>query len=125
MANGTGPVNLNKEIDGFFNKYIGRIVAWALGPVLLAVVPTLTRWINDGLGTDLSDQQLSNVMIAVVTGVAIVLYKWLHNRGEWERAVAITQSVYNQGQAAVEGGVTPPNEAKVLVRVAAGGASEV
>lgn len=96
-------------LDKIFKQYIGRFVAWALAPVLLVAVPPVVHALNSALGTHFSNQQLSNIAIAIVVGLALVLYKWLHNRGKWENFLAWLEHVEKTG-ADVAG---PPGPAPV------------
>lgn len=91
-------------LDSVFNSNIGRIVAFGLTPLLALVVPPVVDGLNTALGTDFSNQEISNIAIATVVGIAIVIWQWLRNRGNWERALAEIYSVYEGGKPHV---VTP------------------
>lgn len=84
-----------------FEQYIGRVVAFVLMPVLAVAVPPAVNAVNEVLGTGFSDAQVTQYAIAAVVGVAIVVYKWLHNRGEWE----ILAEAGRQAEDIVESGL--------------------
>lgn len=86
------------NIDSIFKSYIGRIVAFILTPILVVVVPVVTNAANEVLGTGLTGQQISNVAIAGVVGVAGVAWQWLRNRGNWEQTVLELENIYEAGK---------------------------
>lgn len=103
-------------LDTFFNKYIGRIVTFVLTPLLAVLVPPVEHGLNSVLGTNFSDQQLSNMAIATVVGLAIVAYKWLHNRGVWEivnRDVEKLVAAEHQGSSKYAGAGTGGDQATI------------
>lgn len=71
-----------------FDQYIGRIVAFVLTPILLVAVPPAVNAVNEVLGTGFTDQQIIQYALAAAVGLALVVYKWLQNRGEWEVLIA-------------------------------------
>lgn len=110
-------------VSSVITSQIGRVVAFVLAPILLVAVPPVTNAINSVFGLGFSDQQISNVVIAIVVGLALVIFKWLSNRGEYERIVLELHKLYeagselagNQGANSVSAGgasssdpVTPP-----------------
>ena len=90
------------DLDSIFNNYIGRIVAFALAPLLLVAVPPVTNAVNEVLGTGYSDQQISNIAIGISVGLAAVIWQWLRNRGNWEKGIAELDALYKSGQQLVE-----------------------
>ena len=98
-APSTNPKDPGNVLDSVFNAQIGKIVAFALTPLLAIAIPPLVNAVNSVLGTDFSDQQISNIAIAAVVGVAIVIWQWLRNRGEWEKTLAGAKVLYEQNQA--------------------------
>jgi protein-S-isoprenylcysteine O-methyltransferase Ste14 len=99
------------DLDSLFHSYIGRIVAFILAPLLALAVPPLVELVNDVLGTDFSDQQITYIAIATVVGVALVLWQWLRNRGDWEKSVLEVEKIFEVGREHVEQPtepVTPP-----------------
>ena len=93
---------MEDKLGSVFNAYIGRIVAFVLAPVLLVAVPPVTNAINEVLGTGYSDQQISNVAIAVTVGLAAVIWQWLRNRGNWEKGIAELEALYEAGKQNIE-----------------------
>ena len=94
-------------VDQVFKSQIGKIVAFAIAPLLALAVPPVVDALNTALGTDFSNQEISNIAIATVVGVAIVIWQWLRNRGNWERAVAELYTVYEHGRDVVPGKPLP------------------
>lgn len=80
-----------------FQNYIGRIVAFVLTPVLLPLATSFAVWAQDFLGVNLSGDQLTAYVVTFVIGLALVIYKWLANRGEWERAIAWIDKIHDSG----------------------------
>ena len=77
---------------------VGKIVAFALAPLLAIAVPPVVNAVNSVLDTDFSDQQISNIAIATIVGIALVVWQWLRNRGNWERAIAELYALYESGR---------------------------
>lgn len=86
------------DLDSIFHSYIGRIVAFVVAPLCAFAAPPVINAVNSVLGTDFSDQQLSNIAIATVVGLAGVAWQWLKNRGEWEKAVLEVEKLYEAGR---------------------------
>jgi len=85
-------------LDSVFKSYIGRIVAFALAPLLALAVPPVVQFLNEVLGTAYTDQQLSNIAIGTVVGLALVIWQWLRNRGNWENKLAELEALYKAGE---------------------------
>lgn len=90
--------DFGEKLGSVFTAYIGRVVAFVLAPVLLVAVPPVTNAINEVLGTGYSDQQISNVAIAICVGLALVFWQWLRNRGDWENKLAELEALYEAGK---------------------------
>jgi hypothetical protein len=84
----SGSTDIGTKLDAIFSSYIGRIVAFGLAPVLALAAPPIVEALNNVLGTDYTSQQVSNIAIATVVGVAAVIWQWLRNRGDWEKELA-------------------------------------
>lgn len=115
---------MDDMLDSVFKSYIGRIVAFVLAPVLLVAVPPVTNAINEVLGTGYSDQQISNVAIATVVGLAIVIWQWLRNRGNWEKQLAELKALYEAGEQAIRA-VDAAGPVDVKVEVEQGAVNEM
>jgi len=89
------------KLGAVFENYIGRIVTFVLTPILVVAVPPVTNALNDVLGTGFDDQQISNIAIATVVGLALVVWRWLGNRGDWENKLAELHMLYESGAAEV------------------------
>lgn len=98
------------DLDTLFRNYIGRIVAFVVAPLLAVAAPPVVNFANSILGTEFTDQQLSNIAIATVVGVALVVWQWLRNRGQWETAALELEKLYEAGLGHIEAvePVAPP-----------------
>lgn len=79
-------------------QYIGRIVAFVLTPILLTVVTPLAVWAQAKLGVHLDPAEVVAYIVTIGTGIALVAYKWLHNRGEFEKGVQLLENLHAAGQ---------------------------
>lgn len=89
------------DLDAIFRSYIGRVVAFVLTPLLAVAAAPAVNAVNEVLGTGFSDQQLSNIAIATVVGIAAVAWQWLRNRGHWEATVLEVEKLYEAGRQLV------------------------
>lgn len=87
------------------DQYVGRIVV-ALTAILLPFVAAGANWTQDNLGIDIPKEDLTNFLIAVILGTGAVVYRWLGNRGAYERAALELEKIYEQG-AQIAASVTP------------------
>jgi hypothetical protein len=98
-------VDFGDQIEKVFKSYIGRVVAFVLAPLLAIAVPPLTVAVNNVLGTGFSDGEIATVAIAAVVGVALAVFQWLRNLGNWEAKAQEAYMLYRAGEqnlAAVE-----------------------
>lgn len=84
-------------VNDVVTSQIGRVVTFLLAPLLLTAVPPVTNAVNEVFGLGFTDQQISNVVIAIVIGLALVVYKWLSNRGAYERTIVELHKLYEAG----------------------------
>lgn len=99
-------------LEEVFRSHIGRIVTFVLTPILLPLVGAGAVWAQDVIGIDLDPAQVTAYVGAVVIGLAIVVYKWLANRGDWERIIVQqVQQLHAEGETALaQGGGFDPIE---------------
>jgi sulfite exporter TauE/SafE len=92
------------KFDDVVTNNVGRIVAFVLTPILLPGVGAVAFWLQNVIGIDLQQYTAVAVgfVVSVVTGCALVAYKWLENRGAWEKGVAELEALYHAGQQAIE-----------------------
>src|SRR4051812_36178967 len=90
----------------FINKYVTRIVAFLLVPVLLPLSGSLVILAKNVLGLNLSAGAVTGFVVSVVAGVALVGFKWLEGRKEWEQLETFGTTVLaarsTTGQAEVD-----------------------
>ena len=84
-------------LDKLFNLYIGRVVV-ALSVLLTPFAVAFANWVLDNTGVDLPSKDITVILVAFVLGVAAIVYKWLHNRGAYERALLELEKVYGAGR---------------------------
>lgn len=93
-------------IDTALTSVIGRVVA-LLGPLFLAVVGAGTLWLQNVIGLDL--QEYNGAAAAwigtTILGGALMAYKWLSNRGEFERVALELKAMQELGAGAQD---SPP-----------------
>lgn len=94
------------------DAYIGRIVV-ALTAILLPFVAAFANYVQDRLGVDIPADDLTNFLVAIVIGTGAVVYKWLHNRGEYERAALELEKIYENGLQLSESVAGEPGPKKV------------
>ena len=84
-------------LDTIFHTYVGRTVAVVLTPFLTVLTGGLVVWVDKHLGLTLDGGQLTGFIVASVTGVAIVIYKWLSNLGIFEAGLAELEKLHELG----------------------------
>jgi hypothetical protein len=85
------------DLDGVFQRYIGRVVAFVLAPILVPASAAVAVWAQDVVGINLDPNVLVAYVSSVAIGVAAIIYKWLHNNGLFENAVVELHSLYRAG----------------------------
>jgi hypothetical protein len=90
---------LKKEFDSVATSHIGR---WVASGVALAVpvVTAFCAWLQKEIGVDLDPASLTAFITSMAAGIAITGYKWLSNRGDWERLAVEGYQLYLTGQSA-------------------------
>jgi hypothetical protein len=95
------------SVDSVVTSSIGRAVAFVLTPILLPVMGGLSFWLQDKVGIDMDPAIATGFVVSIVAGIALAGYKWLHNRGEYERAVIELNRLHQAGQQAIPPSRTP------------------
>ena len=113
---------LKEEFEGVATSQIGR---WVTALVALAVplITGLCAWLQKEIGINLDPASLTAFITSMAGGLSIMGFKWLANRGEWEKLAVEGYHVYLVGHAA-----TAPTSQVVLVpngTVVSGGAAQV
>jgi hypothetical protein len=113
MTNGQTDLSpaLQKELDGInsgASQYIGRIITFVVTPLLLPVGTALAYGLQNWLGLDLDAAELTGYLTAIASGMGITAFKWVSNRGEWERTVLQLSEWYKLGKAAQAAGQPAP-----------------
>lgn len=69
-------------------QYISRWVAFVVTPLIAAVTPAVTKFLNNVLSLDLSSNEVKTFAVAQIGTVTLGGIVWLINRGRWERQAA-------------------------------------
>jgi len=114
---------LKQQFDTVVTSNIGKVAVIATA----LLVPLLTgacAWLQKELGIKLDPAELATFIASVAAGVVITAYKWISNRGDWERSVVDAYGVYLTGQAATTHQVVvvsaPPSPNGVVAAAAIG-----
>lgn len=108
------------NVDDAVTSQIGRVVAFVVTPVLLPVLGALAVWLQDKVGINMDPAVLVGFVVSVVAGTAALAYKWLHNRGEYEKVVLELHKLYEAGAVLVD-----KNAAQALPSGAAGAGQDM
>ncbi|MGH2744488.1 MAG: hypothetical protein ACRDN8_18810 [Thermoleophilaceae bacterium] len=96
------------RINTGIGRYIAKGVTFVLTPILLPLATSFAYGLQKWFGLGLDPAALTGYLTAVAGGIAITGYKWVANRGEWERTVYQLAEWHNVGQAAQAAGQAPP-----------------
>jgi hypothetical protein len=105
------PSELQTELDRIntgIGRFISKAVTFVLTPLLLPLATSLAYGIQNWFGMDLDPAELTGYLTAVAGGIGITGYKWVANRGEWERTVLQISEWYRLGEQARASGQVPP-----------------
>jgi hypothetical protein len=97
------------KINTGIGRYVSKGVAFVLTPLLLPLMTSLAYGIQKWFGLKLDAAQLTGYLTAIAAGIGLTAYKWISNRGEWERTVLQLSQWYKLGsQAQAAGQPLPP-----------------
>lgn len=99
-ASGDGYEELKKQFTAVVSSGIGRI-AVALTVLAVPLLTGLCAWLQKELGIHLDPAELATFIATMGAGIVISGYKWISNRGEWERGIVDAYGAYLTGQAAI------------------------
>jgi high-affinity Fe2+/Pb2+ permease len=94
-------------VNDAVNSIIGR-VAVAVVSLAAPVIAVLVAWLQAKIGIDLDPAAVATLIGTVVAGVIALGYKWLHNRGEYERIVLELEKLHAAGRSYMDVGEAPP-----------------
>jgi hypothetical protein len=100
---------LRKNFDDVVESKLGRWVA-GLTALSVPVVTAFCAWLQKKVGIKLDPASLTAFIASMAAGIVITAYRWLSNRGGWERSALAAYQVYLTGQATTTNQVvvTPP-----------------
>jgi len=93
-----GGGSFRQKVNDAMQSLIGRVVAGIVVPVVLPLATSLAYGIQKWLHFKLTGGALAGYLGTIAGGIAITAYKWLENRGAWERAVLDVAHVYETGE---------------------------
>jgi hypothetical protein len=108
------PPELEQEVNRInagSGRYISKAVTFVLTPLLLPLATSFAYGVQKWFGLKLDAAQLTGYITAIAGGIGITLYKWLANRGEWERTVLQLSQWYKLNVEAQASGQAPPGPA--------------
>lgn len=113
QVSGQLPPELQTELDRIntgAGRYIAKAVTFVLTPLLLPLATALAYGFQKWFGLKLDPAELTGYLTAVASGIGITAYRWVANRGEWERTVLQLAQWYKLGQQAQGGApaISPP-----------------
>lgn len=79
-------------------SFIGRVILAAFTLVVVPVLPTLINFVNNVLGYDLTDAQVTSYAKNAAIGIAALAATWLLNRGLFERSAVQAKAVIEAGK---------------------------
>lgn len=85
-------------LNDVISSNIGRVVTFVVTPILLPIVALGSVWLQDNLGINLDPTETVAYIGTVVSGLSLVIFKWLSNRGEWEKTVATIEKLHEEGK---------------------------
>ena len=125
--------SLKEQFDSVVTSDIGKL-AVALTALAVPLLTGLCAWLQKELGVKLDPAELATFIATMGAGIVITGYKWIANRGDWERSIVDAYGVYLTGQTAtthqvvVVSGATSSNGAgpsqPALAESSAGAAAE-
>jgi hypothetical protein len=90
---------LKEEFNKIVESTIGRRVS-ALVALGVPVITALCAWLQKEIGINLDPASLTAFITSMAAGISITGFKWLSNRGDWERLAVEGYHVYLTGHAA-------------------------
>jgi hypothetical protein len=105
---------LKTQFENVATSSIGRWVAAGVG-LAVPVITAFCAWLQKEIGINLDPASLTAFIASMAVGIAVLGFKWLGNRGDWERTAVEGYHVYLVGHAA-----TAPTNQIVVVPPGAG-----
>lgn len=93
----TGADGFKQTVDNAIQSQIGKIVVIVVVPLLLPLGTSLAYGLQKWFGIKLSGASLATYLGTVAAGIAITAYKWLENRGAWEKTVLEIAHLHDVG----------------------------
>jgi hypothetical protein len=98
-ANDADYNKLKQQFESVVTSSVGK-AAVAITALAVPVVTAACAWLQKELGIKLDPAALTAFIASMAAGIVITAWKWLTNRGEWERSIVDAYRVYLTGQSA-------------------------
>jgi hypothetical protein len=89
---------LKTQFDKVVTSEVGRLIP-VITAVAIPVITAVCAWLQKQLGIKLDPAALTAFIASMGAGIVLTAYKWMSNRGSWERAVLDAYKVYLTGQS--------------------------
>jgi hypothetical protein len=99
---GTGDQTSYDKLRGEFNSVVESKIgqqATVLAALAVPLVTGLCAWLQQKVGIDLSPAALTAFIATMGAGIFVTAFKWLANRGSWERTIVEAYGLYLTGKA--------------------------
>jgi hypothetical protein len=91
---------LKSEFNSVIESKIGQ-QATVLAALAVPLVTALCAWLQRKVGINLSPAALTAFIATMGAGIFVTAFKWLANRGSWERTIVEAYGAYLTGKADV------------------------
>jgi hypothetical protein len=91
---------LRSEFNSVVESRIGQ-QATVLAALAVPLVTGLCAWLQRKVGINLSPAALTAFIATMGAGIFVTAFKWLANRGSWERTIVEAYGAYLTGKADV------------------------
>jgi hypothetical protein len=93
-------MKLRQKLASLWTTYAGRVVAWALGPLLLWATPVIVQKAQQWFGYHLTPAEVKLTIVATATGIVVKLGIWLINNGKVDAIAARVNQLAGGGVVA-------------------------
>jgi hypothetical protein len=94
----TSYAKLRNEFNSVVESKIGQ-QATVLVALAVPLATGLCAWLQRKIGIDLSPAALTGFIATMGAGIFATAFKWLANRGDWERTIVQAYGIYLTGKS--------------------------
>lgn len=102
VPTGTGDETSYNKLRSEFNSVVENKIgqqATVLAALAVPLVTGLCAWLQRKVGINLSPAALTAFIATMGAGIFVTAFKWLANRGSWERTIVEAYGLYLAGKA--------------------------